>query len=249
MRSNSPKKKNYIVPLDDVLISGNARVLDIGVGMGLWIIEMASDFPESTFIGIDKDKTFPTTAIPSNAEFKIVDATKPWPFKDDEFDLIGQRMLFSDYKATDWPFVLKETFRCLKPGGWIQFAETQVYTSRASDKCIKLCNWVIDLINLQGCNALIYRDLPRLLYETGFQEIEEFIISIPFGSWGGAVGTLLKDDGGAWGDNFKQATVNLLGVKPEEYDEMWKAMMTDCETYKSYTNFSVFIAQKPENPQ
>src|SRR3954468_15001510 len=109
--------------------------------MGLWIIEMASDFPESTFIGIDKQGTFPTTAIPSNAEFRIMDSTVPWPFKDNEFNLIGQRMLMSDYKLTDWSFVLKETFRCLKPGGWIQFIEPHVVTCRASDKCIKLCHW------------------------------------------------------------------------------------------------------------
>jgi len=206
---------------------------------------MASDFPESTFIGVDKSETFPITAVPRNAKFLTMDATKPWDFQDGIFDLIGQRSLMGDYKVDDWPFVLKEMFRCLKPGGWIQFVEPHVVTYRSSKRTVKFCNWIVDVMNKMGCCGLIYKELPRLLYETGFREIEEFVISIPFGSWGGAVGTLIKDDAAGWANGFKEVVVKLLGLDPDDYEDCLHAMLTDCETHKSYASFSVFIAQKP----
>jgi SAM-dependent methyltransferase len=242
------KGRNFLAPIEDILIDGNACCIDIGTGMGIWVMEMSSDFPESTFIGVDKIETFPTGVYPKNADFRIMDATKPWPYEDGVFDLVLQRMLFKDLKTEDWPFVLKEAYRCLKPGGWIQYAETHLTTSRASDLTVKLCHWVIDVIATTGCDGLIFEKLPQLIIDAGFQEIQEYVVSIPFGAWGGAVGTLLKDDAGAWSDTFKQAVVGLLGVSPEEYDEAHHAMMTDCETLKSYTQFSVFIAQKPLCP-
>jgi SAM-dependent methyltransferase len=213
--------------------------------MGLWIMEMASDFPESTFIGIDKSETFPTSGVPSNAKFMIMDSTKPWPFKDGTFDLVGQRSLMADYKVTDWPFVLKETLRCLKPGGWIQFSEPHVTSKRSSERTVKFCEFILDSIALQGCDGLIYKELPRLLVEAGFQEIEEFVISIPFGSWGGTAGTLIKDDAAGWAFRYKQQLVSLLNLDVVEYDKNVDALLTDCETYKSYVSFSVFLAQKP----
>jgi len=236
------------VPLDDLFAHGKAHCLDVGAGMGLWVIEMASDFPESTFIGVDKEKTFPTTAIPSNVKFSLMDATEPWQFEDGIFDLIGQRSLMGGYKEVQWPFVLKEAFRCLKPGGWIQFLEPHIVSYRSSENTITYCNWVVELLASQGYNGLIYKKLPQLLYETGFQEIEEFVISIPFGSWGGTVGTLIKDDAAGWASKWKPALSGQLNIDSDVYDKMHHALLTDCEPYKSYVSFSCFIAQKPQKP-
>jgi len=239
------KGKNYIAPIDDILAEGKAKCLDVGTGMGIWVMEMSADFPESTFIGVDKEGTFPTSVYPNNADFYKMDATKQWPFEKEHFDLVIQRMLFMDLKLVEWPFVIKEAYRTLKPGGWIQYAEPHVISYRASERDFKLCNWVIDVLALQGGDAMIYKKLPQLLAENGFQEIEEFVVSIPFGSWGGTVGTLIKDDCRGWCANFKKAVVGLLKVAPEEYDETFEGMLVDCEAYKSYVSFSVFIAQKP----
>lgn len=239
------KGKNYIAPIDDLLYEGKAKCLDVGTGMGIWVMEMSADFPESTFIGVDKHGTFPTSVYPNNADFSIMDATKPWPYKNETFDLVIQRMLFMDFKKDDWPFVLKETYRCLKPGGWIQYAEPHVISYRASKRDFKLCNWVKDVLEHQGGEGLVYKKLPQLFIDCGYQEIQEFVVSIPFGSWGGTVGTLIKDDAAGWSANFKQAVVGLLKVDPTEYDETFEGMLVDCETHKSYVSFSVFIAQKP----
>lgn len=238
-------KQNFVAPVDNVLTTGGARCLDVGTGMGIWVMEMSADFPNSEFIGVDKFPTFPAEVYPRNAEFLIMDATKPWPYKDGTFDLVQQRMLAHSYKRDDWDLVLKEMLRVTKPGGWVQLVECGVITQRASKLTVKLCNWVVDVLKSQELDPLIYDRLGKALEEHGFQNVEENFFSIPFGKWGGAVGTLLKEDAKGWADNLKPTVVSLLGVSDSEYDEALSAMMKDCETLKSYTNFCVSCGQKP----
>jgi ubiquinone/menaquinone biosynthesis C-methylase UbiE len=51
------------------------------------------------------------------------DAEKEWTFKDNTFDYIHLRGLGQG--VSKWPYVLSEAFRCLKPGGFIEMAETR----------------------------------------------------------------------------------------------------------------------------
>ena len=180
--------------------------------------------------------------------------------------------------------------RCLEPGGWVQLVEPHVYTSRCSDDNTKLCKWgmmrrllltqqlLLTLINLfsvaeildtQGFRALIYEDLPKLLGDTGFINVEERIFPIPFGRWGGVsyrnsrlfmaystptylfpfsfktIGGLLKDDVDGWASHFKDAVVTGMNIPEVEFNRTVRNTLRDCEKHKSYSNFHVFIAQKP----
>jgi len=237
-------KQNFIVPLDEKLAKGGAKCIDVGTGMGIWVMEMSADFPRSDFIGVDKNQTFPTSVYPNNADFLLMDATKPWPYEDKTFDFIQQRMLFMDYTRENWPFVLKEMARCIKPGGWVQFVEPHVISYRASAQDTKLCNWVVDVLDNRGYEALVYKHLPDLLEENGFTNIGENEISIPFGYWGGTIGTLIKEDAVGWTAAFKSQVVQVLNVSEAEYDATLADMLADCETYKTYVSFAVIIAEK-----
>jgi len=133
-------KQNFVAPVGDILAAG-ARCLDVGTGMGIWVMEMSADFPKSEFIGVDKYPTFPNDQCPRNANFCLMDATKPWPYEDGAFDLVQQRILALNYKRDEWSFVLKEMLRVTKPGGWVQLVESGVITERASELAKKLCYW------------------------------------------------------------------------------------------------------------
>ncbi|CAG8772657.1 14774_t:CDS:2, partial [Gigaspora rosea] len=50
---------NFKVPLNEQLKEGGVVVLDFCCGTGTWLSEMASDFPNSTFVGIEKDSMYP----------------------------------------------------------------------------------------------------------------------------------------------------------------------------------------------
>ncbi|CAG8703467.1 9158_t:CDS:2, partial [Cetraspora pellucida] len=55
-------KGNFHSPIAERLKNGGTKVLDIGCSSGNWIIDMALEYPSSTFIGIDVDSSF----FPSN---------------------------------------------------------------------------------------------------------------------------------------------------------------------------------------
>ena len=105
---------------------GKVVVLDIGCGLGTWTMEMATQFPHAHFIGVDKQASFPHDIKPKNCHFKLFDinqSTVKLPFLDQSVDYIFQRDLNWDLSETTWLPLVREFFRVLKPGGWIELVE------------------------------------------------------------------------------------------------------------------------------
>ncbi|RUS19220.1 hypothetical protein BC938DRAFT_475792, partial [Jimgerdemannia flammicorona] len=108
-------------------------------GPGSWTLEMATDFPNSDFCGIDIAEVFPAAIVPRNVKFQKVDVLKGLPFGDNTFDYVYQRysfILFSvypslvpwmsmnmSYSEKEWPNMIKELLRVTKPGGWIELGK------------------------------------------------------------------------------------------------------------------------------
>lgn len=84
------------------------KILDVGCGMKKY----KSDDPKDNVIGIDINKNSQADVFHDLNEF-------PWPFKDNEFD-----MVFSSHcieHLDDWIRVLREIIRITKPNGVINF--------------------------------------------------------------------------------------------------------------------------------
>lgn len=99
-------------------------VLDVGCGPGAWTMEMASQFPKATFIGIDQTPCYPQHVKPKNCHFRhyiIQDGTLPFP--DNSVDYIFQRDLNWGLTTDTWKVLISEYMRILKPGGWVELVE------------------------------------------------------------------------------------------------------------------------------
>ncbi|CAJ0899122.1 3285_t:CDS:2 [Entrophospora sp. SA101] len=59
---------NYSSPVGDILKSGDANVLDVGCGPGTWVCDMASEYKQSKFFGVDINELFPKLQ-PTNVAF------------------------------------------------------------------------------------------------------------------------------------------------------------------------------------
>jgi ubiquinone/menaquinone biosynthesis C-methylase UbiE len=104
---------NFSAPVRDLLLgSYNSRgspaipprVLDVACGNGTWILEMATEFPDSQFYGIDFDPNYPTTVKPSNTFFSQHDVLSPkgLPFSDNYFDYVHMRHVYTCFSESDW---------------------------------------------------------------------------------------------------------------------------------------------------
>lgn len=89
-------------------------------GPGIWLLDMVAEFPRANYIGIDiTDAGFPTNP-PPNCKFQIANVINPLPFRDESFDFVNFRNFVMALERVVWPKVLREIYRVLKPGGYIQ---------------------------------------------------------------------------------------------------------------------------------
>ncbi|KAK3391895.1 S-adenosyl-L-methionine-dependent methyltransferase [Sordaria brevicollis] len=115
--------KLHMSPLKDDI----ERVLDIGTGKGYWAIDFADKFPNCEVIGTDISPVQPSW-VPPNVRFEIDDASKPWTYAPNSFDLVHIRFLVGAIE--DWDALYREAYKACKPGGWIEhYDHSPVVTS------------------------------------------------------------------------------------------------------------------------
>ncbi|KAJ6096827.1 hypothetical protein N7486_007573 [Penicillium sp. IBT 16267x] len=99
------------------------RILDIGTGPGDWAIEMSAEYPNATIVASDLgifDSGIGHVSLP-NVDFQLADAQSQWTYHE-PFDLIHIRGLSGAFK--DWHSIYQQAFAHLKPGGYIEIADT-----------------------------------------------------------------------------------------------------------------------------
>ncbi|KAJ5645582.1 hypothetical protein N7507_011593 [Penicillium longicatenatum] len=99
------------------------RILDIGTGPGDWAIEMSAEYPNATIVASDLgifDSGIGHVSLP-NVDFQLADAQSQWTYHE-PFDLIHIRGLSGAF--SDWHSIYQQAFAHLKPGGYIEVADT-----------------------------------------------------------------------------------------------------------------------------
>ncbi|KAI1401743.1 S-adenosyl-L-methionine-dependent methyltransferase [Hypoxylon fuscum] len=177
--------KLFLAPIKDDI----EKVLDVGTGTGIWSIDMGDQHPNAEVIGTDLSPTQPVW-VPPNVKFEIDDCTKEWTWPDNTFDFIHMRYLFG--AIADWPGLLRNAFRCCKPGGWVQSCECDVHMC-SDDGTIKE-NSVIttfwnplwrDMAKVLGHSFQVLEErLQNTSFEAaGFVDIKEVNFKLPIGGW------------------------------------------------------------------
>ncbi|OJT02738.1 hypothetical protein TRAPUB_6732 [Trametes pubescens] len=105
------------------------RCLDIGTGLGLWVLSSARTWPESTFVGLDMVNIQPPLQV---LESEMADRVE-WvhtnilrnklPFDDDEFDHVHMQCVALGIPENKWHDVFEEIRRVMKPGATIELLE------------------------------------------------------------------------------------------------------------------------------
>src|SRR5262249_34889663 len=105
-------------------------------------------YPHLEVTGIDKSRNMIEYARAQarvqsleNTCFQVMDVTRPLHFLDDWFDIVNARFISSFLTADDWPHVVRELTRVVRPGGIVrltEFDEPGVSNSPAHEKMKQL---------------------------------------------------------------------------------------------------------------
>lgn len=133
-------------------LEGITDVLDIACGPGGWILDVAYAYPRMQVRGIDISNSMIEYAQAlakvrtlKNAQFQVMNALQPLNFPDNSFDLVNMRSLFAVVAPTQWPELVQECKRILRPGGLIRWTEGEWGFSNAP---------AAETFNAWGCLAL-----------------------------------------------------------------------------------------------
>jgi ubiquinone/menaquinone biosynthesis C-methylase UbiE len=127
-------------------LSAIHRILDLACGPGGWVLDVAQTHPDKEVVGVDLSQEMVEYAQAqtqvqglTNAQFQVMDITKPFNFPDNSFDLVNARLIGFFTPAT-WQALLQECFRVARPGGIIRLTETElgVSTSPALEQLMSM---------------------------------------------------------------------------------------------------------------
>ncbi|CAG8541244.1 10095_t:CDS:2 [Ambispora gerdemannii] len=231
-------KSNFFAPIEQLLdscINGKgAYVLDIGCGPGTWILEMASEYPDAEFIGIDISPVYPSEVKPPKATFYEYNVLKRLPtIPDNTADYVHMRSMNAAFTEIEWTeVVLPELIRVLKPGGWIELCELDMQFCNPGPSGKRLSDAAIAFFATIDINGLIAAKLSSFLSETHqLRKIKQEERSSPCGKWGGTVGQLVSQSLQVAKDNIdayiglKTYLSDFMGVTHEEYDRIIEKSM------------------------
>ncbi|CAG8494607.1 3823_t:CDS:2 [Cetraspora pellucida] len=240
-------QSNFCAPVNNKLKSGT-RVLDVGCGPGTFTLEMAYDYPNSHFIGIDINPMFPKEIKPRNVEFEEADVLEDLPYADESFDFIVIRNMITSFTVHDWESrIWKELIRVLKPGGYIESTEFEIPAINRGPVTYRMSEGWIALMKAKNIDLTITTRLEEIYKSTILKNIEHKSKMIPVGTWGDRIGKIMADDFIMLAKAMCPVIRPLWGITQEQFNEFTEIFAEELNVYKTYCNIHVVFGQKPDN--
>ncbi|RUP43338.1 S-adenosyl-L-methionine-dependent methyltransferase [Jimgerdemannia flammicorona] len=234
---------NFKAPLDSELEKG-IRVIDVGCGSGIWVMEMAVDYPRSTFVGVDCAAVFPTKDIPPNCTFIRGNTLEGLPFKDESFDFVFQRLMILAFTPSDWRFATRELARITAPDGFVELIEGDFFVQSAPAAYAPLYNAIVGTAASRGIDLSVLHDLPSVLSDAGLVDVKADYVSSPLG-WHGRVGDICNKSMKNLFVALKPSIRPVISKTDEEYDVMAEQIIDEMKEKKSWSKIPCAIGRKP----
>ncbi|KAG9288820.1 hypothetical protein G9A89_001144 [Geosiphon pyriformis] len=223
-------KESFHSPVKNNLKAG-CKVLDVGCGPGTWLIEMARQYPESNFTGVDISPFFETENVPENVKFFESNLLDGLPFQDSTFDFVHQRFLTAAFTQVQWETqAVQELSRVTKPGGWIEFFECDALYEVKGVATTKIFTAWLELLKLRHINPQIGKDLPRILESTNnFSVIQQTQLKVPLGFSGGEWGKMSLEFIIRGIQSLRALLSEHMGISLDDVCELLDQMLKEAE--------------------
>ncbi|KAF3171742.1 hypothetical protein TWF788_009646 [Orbilia oligospora] len=164
------------------------KILDCGYGSGAWAIEAAEKYPDAEIIAVDISPHLKPEETPNNLWCQVDDLNEPFNFKPEEFDFVHSRLVAPGIGKSRWTGYMKDCFKVLKAGGWLQMVE--IYFNVQSDNGTLteehgLRRWSKTFLE-------VYEDkkdlraptrLQSMMEAAGFVEVQSRMMPLPLNGW------------------------------------------------------------------
>ncbi|CAG8471886.1 21742_t:CDS:2 [Gigaspora margarita] len=234
---------NFLSPIHSELKAGGLKVLDVGCGFGTWLFEMSSDFPNSSYIGVDLTPQLFTATRPKNVDFLTANVTERLPFNDDSFDFVFIRNMAYDIQESQWKFLIQECTRVLKCGGYIEITEAELQALNCGPLLKKLSKKFFEYITSTKVNLLITEKMEEILISTNkFQDIAHYHRPFALGCWP----SHLREAYRSYSNDVFRSVIKFSDVKEKDYDNTIKDLINEANKYRTYFNMHKYFSQKIE---
>jgi len=159
-------------------------VLDVACGTGGWLIEMAKQYPNVKFVGIDISSKMVEYArqqaknegLDGRVSFFVMDALRPLEFPAESFDFVHMRLGMSFLRTWDWEKLLAEFQRVTRHGGIIRVIESD-FGKNNNEALSQLVAWVVQAMYSAGHLFFEMRDgltgkLPEVFSLHGIRNVK-----------------------------------------------------------------------------
>ena len=234
-------------------------ILDLACGPGAWVLDIAYEYPDTLVTGVDISRSMigygealAREQNLHNAAFQVMNVMEPLEFPDNSFDLVNARAMFGFLSRADWPKLVKECMRILKPGGILRLTEIEYgisngpATEKLSSLFLKALSATGRSFSPDGRALGITPMLAYFLREAGFEQIRKVphLIDASFGS----------EDHGAQFQNVALATKGLQPfltklslITNEDFEQTYQQSLDEmqAEDFCSLWYFLTVWGQKP----
>ncbi|CAB4404067.1 unnamed protein product [Rhizophagus irregularis] len=238
--------ENYSSPIEQILKSGDCKVLDAGCGPGAWLLEMSTQHPLTRFFGVDIAAVFPSEIKPTNLNFHQCDINRGLPFKDNYFDFVRMSLMATSLKTDQWVNVIRELVRVLKPGGHLELIERELQVYNAGPHFTFMIKNIMSFKNSNDLNVYITNQIPLIFSSIpSLTGIQTDFRMVPIGPLGGQSGLI-------YGDLLDMYFTNKLGdilpkfmnITEKEYLNLWDRCQSEFNIYATTVKLFRFWAQK-----
>jgi len=215
-KQSQNKFYNYESELSQFKPKTGGTILDAGCGSGIVSRYLAKTHPTSSVVGCDFSEIRVAQAAEiakgiKNLHFRKENLTQ-LDFDHSSFDAIACRFVLEHLNETDLPKVISEFYRCLRPNGIICAIDIDGLLSNVFPKT-KLMDKVFSKIDsVTTINFKIGREIPHLLYQSGFSNVSWRIEPMQF------QGEDLRHEIELLKERFEQAMPFLVSVVGNEGD-------------------------------